>query len=99
MTQATDVWVDTPPDTRPRRYDWEQIVAGLREHPARWTLALPDAPLSVAVAIDNRAMKALQMDDGKVEVRRRDTYTLEGTKKRYGNLWLRFVPNETEGET
>lgn len=99
MTRAKTQWVDSPPPAKrgpAPKHDWDTIVAELREHPGEWALKLVDAPVSTANAITQRAMTALQLDDGVVRVQRRNSRTDPDTKRRYADLWLSFVPNEEE---
>ena len=87
-------WYPEPPPTQRSEYDWHKIVAELRTHPGEWTVAIPDAPASVTVAIKNKAMTALQITDGVVEGRRRGSYVHPETGKKHAVIWMRYVPNE-----
>jgi hypothetical protein len=71
-----------------RRYDWDQIVMALREHPGEWALVLLSVPTSTAHTIRARRIKALQLDDGVIAA------TIRESRNSIGNVWARFVPTD-----
>lgn len=90
---------DLPPrSTAVRKYDWDRIVKDLRrtatKDPESWTKVLVEVPVTLAVAIRGRRMSALRTDDGVVEVRVRNSVRVNGSRR--GDLWMRFVPKESD---
>jgi len=86
-----------PPRKRPVRgkHDWQSVASRLSDTPGRWILAQQDVSTSMAWRAGNGQIAALNVLRGRIEYRHRDTAFVTGDRgtTRYGDLWLRWVPD------
>lgn len=91
MTEGT-----APPRKRPVRgkHDWYDVARRLSDTPGRWILADHDVSTSMAWRAGNDQIAPLRDLRGRIEYAHRDTAFVTGNRgtSRYGDLWLRWVP-------
>lgn len=88
--QAEVVW-ENPPETR-RRYDWQAIADQLRERPMEWAKVFDNDRTSLATAIRNRGIKAL---DPALGFQVKTTNNTRGTP-RTCTMYLRYNPEKVK---
>jgi hypothetical protein len=81
-------WQSTPPaparSGRRGKYDWERITRDLKDRPGEWLLIDEEASRSLATAIRNRKMTALQDPDWVFKVRTTNNSIQTGTAQ----VWM-----------
>jgi hypothetical protein len=75
---------------------WGRIIARLRQHEGRWVLVPEMARVRdrTIQTIRKRERRALRLDDGIIQCRRKATVKIDGVV--YCTLYLRFRPHPKE---
>lgn len=84
-----ETWAKAPPPPGKRgqqgKYEWERIVARLKERPGEWLMIDDEARKGTVTAIRRRRMTALQDKDWTFEAVERNTDRATGTCQ----IWMR----------